>query len=214
MNITTERKHRKVFFRNSFIHKGLFSPEECATIIEYFKSKQPRSATVVDVDKTTSNNIVSKSMDEVRRGKVVFVNYKEPTLKFAFDKLYETVIWANFGWSVFALEFLQISEYDSETDGGFYKRHRDIIIEQIPQRIVSCVTQLSVKEDYVGCNLVFDSGKSLPTPNMFYNQGDTVFFLSDEPHEVTPIQSGKRYSLTGWFTGPPFWTSDTLPKYF
>jgi len=214
MNITTERSHRHVFFRNSFIYKGLFSAEECDTIIEYFKANQPVNATVVDLDKTSANKIVSKSMDEVRVGKIVFVNCNESKLKFAFDKLYKTALWANFGWSIFSLEYLQITEYDGDTTGGFYKRHRDIIVDQTPQRILSSVTQLSKKEDYDGCDLVFDAGKNLPTTNMYCNRGDTVFFLADEPHEVTPVQRGKRYSLTAWYTGPPFWNSHTLPKNF
>ena len=34
--------------------------------------------------------------------------------------------------------------------------------------------------------------------------GDVVVFPSIIPHRVRPIKSGKRYSLVGWYGGPPF----------
>jgi PKHD-type hydroxylase len=34
--------------------------------------------------------------------------------------------------------------------------------------------------------------------------GDAVIFSSDLVHRVTPVKSGKRISLVGWFAGPKF----------
>lgn len=208
------RKYHDTFFRNHFIAKKLFTPEECSVIIQHFRTKNYTQASVLDPEKSKGNHIEGRRMDTVRKGHITFIEHSERETNFAFQKIYGGALWGNFGWSIFPLRFLQISEYDSETDGGFYKRHRDIIVDQNPQRIVTCVAQLSRKEDYTGCNLLFDAGKEMPTPDQFLEQGDAVFFLADEPHEVTPIQTGTRYSLTAWFTGPPFWNKENLPEHY
>lgn len=193
-----------------YIHKKLFSSSECDIIVEHYKSQSYVNASVADLNASEGNKIVSIRDDEARKGRIVFCDHKNPTTNFAFQKLYYSLLWANFGWSVFPLRFLQIAEYNSATDGGFYKRHRDIIKHQTPQRIISSVTQLSRKEDYTGCNLIFDDDSGAPTD--FLEQGDTIFFTSIEPHEVTPIMTGTRYSLTAWYEGPVLWES--LPEDF
>lgn len=202
------------FFRNFCIYKKLFSPEECQKIINHFKKQTFSQATVLDRDKSKGNEIQGKREDTVRKGHLVFVRHDEKELNFVFQKLYQSAIWGNFGWSVLPPQFIQLTEYDSETDGGYYKRHRDIILDQNPQRILSCVVQLSPRESYEGCELLFDNNKGLPDYELYADQGDTILFLADEPHEVTPITSGVRYSLVSWFLGPPCWTSENLPERF
>lgn len=203
-----------LLFKNFELVKGLFTESECSKIILHSKKKKSSNATVVDQNKSSGNSVHSKSMNEVRMGNLWFIHNSEAELKFAFDKVFYTATLANFGWGFLPTDFLQITEYDKNSDGGFYKRHRDIILEQNPQRIVSCVVQLSKPEDYTGCRLVFDSKAGLVSSEEILGQGDAVFFLADEPHEVTPITSGVRFSLVAWFTGPPLWTEETLPKYF
>ena len=193
-----------------YIHKKLFSAEECDRIIEHYKTQTYVNASVADLNESEGNKIVAITDEDARKGRIVFCDHKNPVTNFAFQKLFYSVLWANFGWSVFPLRFLQIAEYNSETDGGFYKRHRDIINYQNPQRIISSVTQLSKKEDYTGCNLIFDDDSNAPVD--FLEQGDTIFFTSIEPHEVTPVITGTRYSLTAWDEGPVLW--ETLPEDF
>lgn len=201
------------FFQNYHLRKGLFTPEECNQVIKLYKTKTAQTATVVDTEKLAHNSVPSVPRNDVRQGKLVYIDKSANELNFVFDRLYNAVIWANFGWSLLPLEFIQITEYNP-VSGGFYKRHRDVISNQIPQRIISCVIQLSDPKDYEGCELVFDETSGLPTPSEFVEQGDTIFFLADEPHEVKPITSGTRFSLVGWFTGPVFWGTSNLPKYF
>lgn len=202
------------FFRNFHLEKAIFSQEECNKIIAFYKSKTFKQAGVVDREKSKGNDIKSTMMENVRKGHLVFGQNTDKELEFAFEELYYTANWANFGWGILPLKFIQLAEYDAQTDGGFYKRHRDIILDQNPQRIISVVVQLSPRSDYTGCDLVFDDVSGLPKCSEFADQGDAIFFLSDEPHEVTPVTSGVRYSLTGWFTGPPCWTKETLSSYF
>lgn len=202
------------FLKNHFIHKQLFTPEQCDWIVDYFKLQNPTNATVVDNETTSGNDVKSKRSTDIREGNIVFLSHENEDTNFLFQNLFYAALWANFGWSVLPLRHLQITEYNAETEGGFYKRHRDIIMGTNPQRIISCVTQLSKKEDYTGCDLVFDTNSDMPSQFEFCNQGDTIFFTSIEPHEVTPIHSGVRYSLVGWFEGPPIWTNENLNEHF
>ena len=192
------------------VKKKLFSSAECDKIIEYYTSQSYEQASVVNIEESTQNSIVSTTDDDARKGHVVFCDHKVPEMNFAFQKLYYSVLWANFGWSVFPLRFLQITEYDSETDGGYYKFHRDIIHNHNPQRIISSVTQLSKREDYTGCNLIFQKNSGAPEIEQYLDQGDTIFFTAVELHEVTPIKTGNRFSLTAWYEGPVLW--ENLPE--
>lgn len=202
------------FLKDHHIHKNLFSSEECERIIAYFKKQTYNSATVIDKEKTSGNDVKSMRSADIREGHIVFLHHDNSETQFAFQKLFYSAIWANFGWSILPLRHLQISEYNAEVDGGFYKRHRDIILGTNPQRIITSVTQLSKPETYTGSDLVFDQTSNIPPASQYANQGDTIFFTSIEPHEVKPILSGVRYSLVGWFEGPEIWNIHNLPNNF
>lgn len=194
-----------VFFKRFSVHKNLFSKQECDIIIQYFENNTSQRASVVDMEKS-NNQIISMEDTKVRDGEIVFCTHNDREMNFAFQKLYYASIWANFGWSILPLRFLQIAKYDSNKDGGFYQRHQDIIQSSKPQRILTSVTQLTPSDDYTGCELVFDEDAHAPK---FNGLGDTIFFTSIEPHEVKPILTGKRYSLTAWFEGPTIWNSES-----
>lgn len=207
--MTINERTNDVFFKRFHVHKGLFSSTQCSRIIEFFEKSTSTQASVVNV-KESKDKIVPKTDPMVRDGRIVFCDHTNTELNFAFQKLYYAALWANFGWSVFPLRYLQIAEYDANNTGGFYKRHQDIIENSTPQRILTSVTQLSVKEDYTGCELAFDAESNAPQTTEYCNQGDTIFFTAIEHHEVKPILTGKRYSLTAWYEGPTIWNSETL----
>lgn len=197
-----------VFLKRYHVYNRLFSSVECDIIVKYFEKNVSSSASVVDVEKT-KDAVVSIEDVKVRSGKIVFCRHTDAELDFAFQKLYYASIWANFGWSLLPLRFLQIAKYDTNDTGGHYDRHRDIIQNSKPQRIISSVTQLSSLEEYTGCELVFDKESNPPEQKSFCNRGDTIFFTSIENHRVNPISTGKRYSLTAWFEGPTIWNSES-----
>lgn len=203
-----ERSHG-VFFKRFHVHKNLFSPEQCSKIIGYFENNKSDRAAVVNLEES-KDSVVPMNDTQVRDGKICFIHHNNRDLNFVFQNLYYSVLWANFGWSLLPLRYLQIAKYDANDVGGFYKSHRDIIQVSKPQRIISSVTQLSAKDDYTGCELVFDAeSNGAPLLEEYSNIGDTVFFTSVETHEVKPILSGVRYSLTAWFEGPTIWNSES-----
>lgn len=208
--MTNNDRNFGVFFKRFHTAKYLFSDKECDRIIEYFEKSASIRASVVNTQESKPNQVVSKFDNSVRDGRVVFCDHKVTEMNFAFQKLNYSAIWANFGWSVFPLRFLQIAKYDADTDGGFYKSHRDIILENRPQRILSSVTQLSRPDNYTGCQLVFNKANdTAPKLEEYKDRGDTIFFTSIENHEVTPVLTGTRYSLTAWYEGPTIWNSES-----
>ena len=211
MSATTNHKERSfgIFLKRFHVHKNLFSNEECAKIIEHFKTSTSQRASVVDTTEEAKDKILSVQDTEVRDGNIVFCRHDDPEMNFVFQKLYYSSIWANFGWSLLPLRFIQIAEYDASSIGGHYQRHNDIIQNSKPQRILTSVTQLSSPDDYTGCELVFDDDSTAPSKEKFCNIGDTIFFTSIEYHEVKPVLTGKRYSLTAWFEGPTIWNDES-----
>jgi len=207
--MTSNERNHGVFFKRFHTVKNLFSSQECDRIVEYFDKSVSTRASVVNFEESKDNKIIGMVAEDIRDGRIVFCDHKNQYMNFAFQKLYYASIWANFGWSLFPLRYLQIAKYDVNDSGGFYKRHRDIIIDLKPQRILSCVVQLSSKNDYTGCDLVFDAESNAPLQEEYCDRGDAIFFTSTEPHEVTPILTGKRYSLTAWFEGPTIWNDES-----
>jgi len=68
-------------------------------------------------------------------------------------------------------------------------------------RKVTAICQVSNPDDYKGCNLEFRHHKH-EDDNPYRDQGTLIIFPSFVYHRVTPLLSGKRFSLTYWYEGP------------
>jgi PKHD-type hydroxylase len=106
------------------------------------------------------------------------------------------------------LDFIQISEYNSENQ-GMYTKHHDVFWcnpEHPYHRKLSCTIQLSDPSSYTGGEFVFhDLEKAFPSEDdkvKMKNRGTAIMFPSFIPHSVEPVLSGTRYGLTAWFEGP------------
>jgi len=99
---------------------------------------------------------------------------------------------------------IQFTLYDTEND--HYNWHIDTNADDLKTNFVrklSIVMCLSSIDDYEGGEFEIYYPHSLKeTKKLDY--GDVVVFPSIIPHKVRPIKSGKRYSLVGWYGGPPF----------
>lgn len=193
------------FFKKFHIENNFLSKEECESIIEYYNTKDKEEPEIGRKNKDTGTTefIVN---EEIRKGQLVFLGYNDGKFLEIFEKLYYSATFANFGWGILPLNYVQLTKYDSNSDGGYYKRHKDVVPGIVPQRIISVVIQLSPRDSYTDCNLIFHDNINMPHISKYSEQGDAIFFLSDIPHEVTPITSGVRYSLVGWFEGPLCWS--------
>jgi len=181
-----------------------FTPDECVKLIEYAKTLPPVEGGIGHGGQFHQNKQVRSSIirwiPRYPRGDAFMLDF--------FARISARAEWSNnqaFGFDLRHYTEVQFTEYDSEYD-GHYDEHEDntwVTKEFMPEeRKMSMVIQLSDPKDYEGGRLML---KNDPLPDdRFRGQGDMIFFPSFNRHSVTPVTSGKRYSLVTWFKGPPF----------
>ena len=118
------------------------------------------------------------------------------------DKLFTVLKQARnmYQFDVRGITDLQLIKYDV---GSYFKRHIDIgMYESGAQRKITFIIQLSDPNDYTGGDLVLHTNPEATV--MPRDKGSVIVFPAFFLHEVTPLLTGQRYSLTGWCYGPPF----------
>lgn len=87
--------------------------------------------------------------------------------------------------------------------GNYYRSHVDSVCraDNAPTRKVSCSILLSDPKDFKGGDLIVDGGR-LGEDKL--KRGQISVFPSIVTHEVTEVTAGVRYSLVGWWLGPPW----------
>lgn len=93
---------------------------------------------------------------------------------------------------------IQFGEYSKECKYGW---HHDVDWDnpKMIDRKLSIVVQLSDPNNYEGGAFEF---QYLQNPENFIKQGSILVFPSYQPHQVTEITKGTRYSLVCWAEGP------------
>jgi len=121
------------------------------------------------------------------------------------------------GWNfdIIAVEHMQVTKYKP---GGFYNWHKDgpsdcLSKYNLPDSkfLHGNVRKLSItillNDNYEGGEFQFscssNSKINIQTPE-FKTAGSVIVFPSFMEHRVAPVTKGIRYSLVGWFLGPPF----------
>ena len=135
---------------------------------------------------------------ETRRTRVHWLNLQE------YPWVYE-LIWtqANQANALFQFDVLpmqdtiQLAVYDSSEQGHF-EWHTDIVASDLTRKI-SITVPLNNGDEFEGGELEFHVGAIQRAPQI---AGAPVMFPSWLLHRVTPVTSGKRYSLVAWIRGP------------
>tara|TARA_R110002020_G_scaffold208810_1_gene414650 strand:- start:11 stop:607 length:597 start_codon:yes stop_codon:yes gene_type:complete len=108
---------------------------------------------------------------------------------------------------------LQLTRYE---EGGFYDWHRDSFGDHTvalqygddPNKYVRKLsTTVLLNDDYEGGEFQlasYDKTKCVISTPEFNKVGSCIVFPSFMQHRVAPVTKGTRYSLVGWFLGPPF----------
>ena len=106
-----------------------------------------------------------------------------------------------FQTTITTLPALQFTEYSDV--GHKYDMHHDVDYNRQDglHRKLSIVVQLTDPEEYEGGVLTFAHTQN-PDPDSLIKRGSIICFLSYLEHGVSPITSGSRTSLVGWFEGP------------
>lgn len=177
--------------------------QECATIVNAGLALCPAQATIghggnVGVDTA------------IRSSQTAWFQRWDAKLTPLFYRLYLMGKQANayaFGFDLDDFYECQFTVYNSEQKGHYHKHidncwKPDPTKERAYERKMSMVVQLSNQSEYTGGKLTLENDP-LP-PDVFCGQGDVVFFPSFNPHAVSQVDAGIRYSLVSWFLGPKF----------
>ncbi|MBB3995976.1 PKHD-type hydroxylase [Sulfitobacter undariae] len=127
-------------------------------------------------------------------------------MEWVMDRLIELVRKSNTEQFAFDLqefsESPQVAIYKS-SDSGHFTWHSDIGSGPTSRkRKLTLVLQLSSPDDYEGGALEIMPGAQVLTASR--TQGAVSVFPSFMLHQVTPLKSGTRYSMTVWAHGPAF----------
>ena len=182
--------------------QSIFSPEECAKILEDGLTIPEQEASL-GVDGKAKDN-------SHRRSKVRFIQKYDSRFKWLFDKLWLLAIQSNDDWFKFNITkigYLQLAEYD-ESYLGEYKIHKDVFwLNDDPfyHRKITCVVQLTEPSKYEGGDFeLYDLAKEPPDKEQLRQLGTAIFIPSFIDHAALPVTKGTRYSLAAWFDGPKF----------
>jgi PKHD-type hydroxylase len=176
---------------------NVLTKEECEIIIDYANKQKKIIAKV-------GNNSLKK---QIRSNNIVWLSSsKDKSLSWLFHKVAKTIVEVNnkiYNFHIIGLtEDFQFTEYCKIDD--HYNFHTDCGGTNV--RKISASIQLSDSKDYEGCNLEFAHLIDIPENQIEQNrnQGSMIIFPSYLTHKVTPLKSGKRYSLVIWVGGDNF----------
>lgn len=174
---------------------NFFTDEECEQIIQLGTARTPVES-YVGLDNSVDISI--------RKNQVAFFENKDADVQWIFKKIADGVISINdqfWDFDLTMIETLQFTIYSRPQD--FYTAHMDMAHGQTEQRKLGFSIQLSDPDTYIGSNLEFHSVGMKFYP-VVRDRGAMILFPSYMIHQVTPIESGTRYSLVGWVVGPPY----------
>jgi PKHD-type hydroxylase len=192
----------------------------CNKVIKFGEAQKISSGKIASEIASEKKGKISKKQNKefrkVRDSKVSFLSHQ-----WLYDEIWPYILSANKNaeWN-FEFDWAEPAQFTVYNKGQHYGWHDDSFLsayneKQPPQfigkiRKLSMVCSLSNPKDYVGGDLEFDfRNKDDGTPNInncisLKPKGSIVVFPSSVWHRVTPVTSGKRYSLVLWFLGKPF----------
>ncbi|MBP04732.1 MAG: 2OG-Fe(II) oxygenase [Euryarchaeota archaeon] len=175
------------------VFENVLSEEECDLLIEQARE-------VGQIKASTFGGTI----DDTRKTNIRWLN-DNSDFGWIHLRLREYTRIANekFGMRLSHLPALQFTEY--EEVGHHYHYHHDVEFndQKDTQRKVSLVVQLSDPEEYEGGEFAFKHLEQPPS-EMMMKRGTLLAFISYHEHMVSPIESGERRSLVGWYEGPRY----------
>ena len=191
-------------YESALVFPHAFTERQCERIIELGLSLQADDALVGGTE--------SEHVEEeiTRRSKTAWIEPDDAS--WIFDKLGKLAQRANrtYGFDLLGFtEDAQFTLYDEP--GAFYDWHQDGLGGEVAVRKLAMVVQLSDPDDYEGGALeIFNIVHEYEPEDVqafaadAAERGSVIVFPAFEYHRVTPIVTGRRYSLVCWIGGPPF----------
>jgi PKHD-type hydroxylase len=180
------------------------SSEYCDYISNQVAVKFPEhGATIGEVEEKEKNN------SDGRKSRIRWISPREDTRELfrCFEYMMQDINRKNFGFDIsFGVENFQYTEYWG-SEKGHYTWHMDTHHgTYFSDRKLSMSLQLSDPSEYEGGIFCIEK---YATPQPFdmaalAPKGSMIIFPSYISHCVTPVTSGVRKSLVGWWNGPAY----------
>jgi PKHD-type hydroxylase len=182
------------------------SPQVCDEIKKFALNKKKKELALTGGFKLKKNKKDIENMKKIRNSNLVWLNEK-----WLYNLLtpYVEIANTNAGWN-FQFEKSEDIQFTIYNKNQYYDWHTDAGVDFPIYRKLSMTVQLSDPNDYEGGDLEFDLRNQTKSPTNIVNlpklreQGTICVFPSFVWHRVTPIITGKRYSLVMWTYGQKF----------
>ncbi len=176
-----------------FITLDGFMPHEVDRILDLWDADKGEEAQVTGDE---------PYREELRKSSVMFLEPSEET-HWIYNRIAELGSGVNmqrYGFDIQGfLQPLQLAEYGI---GEHFDWHLDFAVGPASHRKLSITVQLSDADAYEGGDLQFQINNRVETAPR--RKGTVVVFPSFIQHRVTEVTSGKRNSIVGWLSGPPY----------
>lgn len=183
-------------FHSQFNNQFMFTPEECAKIVDEYSSKTYGEKSTVGSDSNRSYR------PETREVETYSIDLNEKS-SWIFDRISAAVATANAEYFRFNLlgitHSLQLLHYKGE-DESHYDWHIDAGPESSATRKISVSIPLTPEEEYEGGVLEINSNGVMMQATK--EQGSIGMFPSFCLHRVTPVTKGERWVIVIWVNGP------------
>jgi PKHD-type hydroxylase len=197
--------------RNFVCYDRFLSEEECDLIVSDAKD-------IEVIDGKTGGHKSSDLNEHIRISKIKWINADNPDhwkkYQWLFEKMdkqtalvnscYFDVDYRYNGCTAFQYTIYHGKEAREDEKGGFYDQHIDHMLPGAwaDARKISFSIQLTDPSEYEGGLLSFRDTCGEQPPDFFMNKGSICYFPSNLHHGVSPVTTGKRESLVGWYRGP------------
>ena len=186
--------------REQSVYKSAsLSDAEVASVIEFAETVDATEATV------KSGEVGKQSVNKDRR--ISTIRWFKPSVHTEIEWLFTRMRWIveslndkYFGFDIHRGQHIDF-QYTEYFEGGFFSRHSDTFFrnDKFRDRKLSFSLFLNDRSRYEGGEFIVE-GQALP--NEQREAGTAIVFPGYVQHEVTPITSGRRLSLVGWYDGP------------
>lgn len=170
---------------------SVFTPAECASIIEISQKRQKHTGKVLD-------RKLGSTLSMARRCDLAWVNPEDDT-KWIYDRLWATMEKANADIWGFDIDLISPLQYLHYGPLNWYARHVDNGSPAVATRKLSMSVQLSDPSTFKGGKLRIWGQQ--PERHASQAQGSVTIFPCHLPHQANPVWWGSRHAVIAWCHG-------------
>jgi predicted 2-oxoglutarate/Fe(II)-dependent dioxygenase YbiX len=180
-----------------FTYMPLFEPWECDTV-------RIQCDTVLTLEKAGVLSEKKSWKDRLTRNVNSAWLYESPGTRWIYEHIKKNVQDMNSQFLNFEIQGMETLQYLEYGPLQFYRKHVDNGHDDVANRKLTAIIQLSHPSEYIGGGTRIDSHTNINGRQVNYapkNKGCMTLFPSHLPHVAEPVLWGTRRVLVAWFRG-------------